>query len=233
MKQKITLEIENDTGVEFEEVAECSKLRMGEYYVDINGKVQRSDYTMEGCKCIVLTPKVDHELEAPMVNNSPELVIPNGWEKLGYKIPADEEGFFDAFGNFVIYDASFGTCKNLFLCFRKIDTELEEAKKKFPTDSLFSGASIKKGTLETVKNVRRSTSETPFITIDAQSGYSYAADRCTPFPIAVWRCCYSSPPKKWGTYFTRTRNKSVWCFSYYEGQWPDPNCEEWLDEGGE
>lgn len=63
MKQKITLEIENDTGVEFEEVAECSKLRMGEYYVDIDGKVQRSDYTIVGCKCIVLTPKVDHELE--------------------------------------------------------------------------------------------------------------------------------------------------------------------------
>lgn len=63
MKQKITLEIQNDTGVEFEEVAECSKLRMGEYYVDIDGKVQRSDYSIVGCKCIVLTPKIDHELE--------------------------------------------------------------------------------------------------------------------------------------------------------------------------
>lgn len=60
---KITIEIQNDTGLEFEEVAECSKLRMGEYYVDIDGKVQRSHYTIVGCKCIVLTPKIDAELE--------------------------------------------------------------------------------------------------------------------------------------------------------------------------
>ena len=63
MKQKITIEIQNDTGVEFEEVAECNKLRMGQYYVDLDGKVQRSDYNIRDCKCIVLTPKVDHELE--------------------------------------------------------------------------------------------------------------------------------------------------------------------------
>lgn len=63
MKQKIILEIENNTGVEFEERVEFRPLRRGEYWFNgydrIAGPIE-SDYGV--CRHI-LTPKVDHELE--------------------------------------------------------------------------------------------------------------------------------------------------------------------------
>ena len=63
MKQKITIEIENDTGVEFEEKIELRPLRRGDYWFNgcdkIVGPIE-GDY---GAFRYVLTPKIDHELE--------------------------------------------------------------------------------------------------------------------------------------------------------------------------
>lgn len=66
MKQKITLEIQNDTGVEFEEVAEWRTVREGEYFYSLNTReVTISPANMGGYPpAIVLTPKIDHELES-------------------------------------------------------------------------------------------------------------------------------------------------------------------------
>jgi len=60
MKQKITLEIENNTGVEFEEVARLGKPSDTDWFV-YDGQI------MQAKDCIgiypILTPKIDKELE--------------------------------------------------------------------------------------------------------------------------------------------------------------------------
>lgn len=64
MKQKITLEIDNDTGVEFEETMTIDLVNKGQYYYSTQRqKIARADRDI----CvpqIVLTPKIDHELES-------------------------------------------------------------------------------------------------------------------------------------------------------------------------
>ena len=61
MKQKITLEIENDTGVEFEEEARLGVPKEGERYI-FDGQIIKCDGGNIGTH-LVLTPKVDKELE--------------------------------------------------------------------------------------------------------------------------------------------------------------------------
>lgn len=64
MKQRITLEIDNDTGIEFEEVAEYRRVEVGEYWVNdailYGPAIEGTEYY--GSRH-VLTPKVDKELE--------------------------------------------------------------------------------------------------------------------------------------------------------------------------
>ena len=63
MIQKITLEIQNDTGLEFEDTIELRPLRHGDYWFNGHDKIVgpiEGDY---GARRHVLTPKVDHELE--------------------------------------------------------------------------------------------------------------------------------------------------------------------------
>lgn len=64
MKQKITIEIDNDTGVEFEERGEYRPPREGEYFIaDNNAKIERSVGDFERKHYFVLAPKIDQELE--------------------------------------------------------------------------------------------------------------------------------------------------------------------------
>jgi hypothetical protein len=64
MKQKITLEIQNDTGLEFEEQAEWRRPKMGEYYVGQYGNIIEQMSSPLCDEYMVITPKVDHELES-------------------------------------------------------------------------------------------------------------------------------------------------------------------------
>ena len=62
MIQKITLEIQNDTGVEFEDTTKWDCPKEGEYFINSRHKIEKSD-RFSSCYHFVLTPKVDHELE--------------------------------------------------------------------------------------------------------------------------------------------------------------------------
>ena len=68
MIQKITLEIQNDTGLEFEEQGELRKVMDKEYYYNPHyQKICQWTLCEHGKSLgfhIVLTPKVDHELES-------------------------------------------------------------------------------------------------------------------------------------------------------------------------
>lgn len=66
MKQKITLEIQNDTGVEFEERGELREPKHGEYFVAGWSRriVKNVDKDNTFHSSVVLTPKIDHELES-------------------------------------------------------------------------------------------------------------------------------------------------------------------------
>lgn len=64
MKQKITLEIQNDTGVEFEDTIELRPLRHGDYWFNGHDKIVGPIDGDYGAHRHVLTPKLDHELES-------------------------------------------------------------------------------------------------------------------------------------------------------------------------
>lgn len=63
MIQKITLEIQNDTGLEFEEAIELRPLRHGDYWFNGHDKIVGPIDGDYGARRHVLTPKVDAELE--------------------------------------------------------------------------------------------------------------------------------------------------------------------------
>ena len=65
MKQKITLQIDNDTGVEFEEQAEFREPKEGDWILQEQTFNMLIHKTSNDCKYprIILTPKIDHELE--------------------------------------------------------------------------------------------------------------------------------------------------------------------------
>lgn len=63
MIQKITLEIQNDTGLEFEEAIELRPLRHGDYWFNGHDKIVGPIDGDYGARRHVLTPKIDHELE--------------------------------------------------------------------------------------------------------------------------------------------------------------------------
>lgn len=62
MIQKITLEIQNDTGVEFEDTTKWDCPKEGEYFINSRHKIEKSD-RFSSCYHYVLTPKIDAELE--------------------------------------------------------------------------------------------------------------------------------------------------------------------------
>lgn len=62
MKQKITLEIQNDTGLEFEDTTKWDCPKEGEYFINSRHKIEKSD-RFSSCYHYVLTPKIDAELE--------------------------------------------------------------------------------------------------------------------------------------------------------------------------
>lgn len=64
MIQKITLEIQNDTGLEFEEAIELRPLRHGDYWFNGHDKIVGPIDGDYGARRHVLTPKVDAELES-------------------------------------------------------------------------------------------------------------------------------------------------------------------------
>lgn len=63
MIQKITLEIQNDTGVEFEETTKWDCPKESEYFINSRHRIEKSD-RFSSCYHVVLTPKIDHELES-------------------------------------------------------------------------------------------------------------------------------------------------------------------------
>lgn len=62
MIQKITLEIQNDTGVEFEETTKWDCPKESEYFINSRHRIEKSD-RFSSCYHYVLTPKIDAELE--------------------------------------------------------------------------------------------------------------------------------------------------------------------------
>lgn len=63
MRQKITLEIDNDTGVEFEGRAVERCLAVGDYYISAPFAISRWEGPPTAGTFLALTPKVDKELE--------------------------------------------------------------------------------------------------------------------------------------------------------------------------
>lgn len=115
----------------------------------------------------------------------------------------------------------------------KVDTELEEAKKKFPVGSWFTSDGFDRQAY-TVKAVERRYLN--IITLVTYCGpHHFPAVNCIPLSIPTWRCCESDKPKKYGHYYTRVKDchEEKQAHLYNEFGWPfhGPEYAEWLDEG--
>lgn len=168
MIQTIKLEIQNDTGVEFEDTIELRPLRHGDYWF-------------------------------------------NGHDKIVGPIEGD-----------------YGACRHVLT--PKVDTELEQAKKRFPVGSTFKDRGE---TVYCLKSYEYREDQKCWILIDTDYNM-HSVSNCTPFPLPVWRCCESDKPKKSGRYFARQKDTKAcmgvvyFCNESWEG---GTHKTEWLDEG--
>ena len=181
MKQKITLEIDNDTGIEFEEVAVEREVQEGDWVIS------PGDYTI-------------------------------------FKWEPNLPGY-----------------RRFFVLTPKIDKELEEARKKFPVGSYVQHANYG-STKFLVVCVDRHPIDDHIIIITEGPMPNLDIERCTPFPIPIWRCCEKEKPKKDGEYFVSVKGdakqKMIRKFTGRSWLWKAGDVGisigyEWLDEEGE
>ena len=117
----------------------------------------------------------------------------------------------------------------------KEDTELEEAKKKFPVGSWFTSDGFDRQA-HTVKAVERRYLN--IITLVTYYGpHHFPAVNCIPLSIPIWRCFDSDKPERSGYYYLRSKDRQYRKLAEYH---PAHNWYglgkatdyEWLDEGG-
>jgi len=123
----------------------------------------------------------------------------------------------------------------------KIDHELESAKKKFPVGSYFKTDYPDYDDfilpVTSVEN-RGGLGVNIWSGKNGRTSIPCPVDRCTPFPLPVWRCCESDKPKKDGTQHVRDKGnhyiKGVYQYNLETKTWNGmliPSRLEWLDEG--
>lgn len=183
-----------------------------------------------------------------MLSDIRKLIIPEGWACIGYQIPKKGQGFVSAStGFFVVADMDFNDqSTSVRLCFRKVesvDTELEDAKKKFPVGSYFK-----------TDYPDYDDFILPVTSVENRGGFGIniwsgkngntsipcPIELCTPFPLPRWRCCESDRPKKTKNCFLRFKESLTpshldvyldqikgW-ERLHKGQ---ADLYEWLDEG--
>lgn len=176
----------------------------------------------------------------------PQLIIPEGWECIGYQYPIKGDLYLDVNGNFETQEINHSMCGN-HLCFRKIeppDHKLEEAKKKFPVGSYYRDADYGDTILKVRQVCRFGSPHRIVIKADSDDSdiemFNFDVPDCTPFPIPVWRCCESDKPKKTKNCFMRSKKclipSHIDVYLNELGIWEklsdrQANKYEWLDEG--